>query len=116
MYATGYGLRFDFSDLEMRKPGRRTLLTAERKERLRRLLSEQPDATLAELGARMDRPFRTSTMDLWLRQLARASFLTPNTLHTLWNCSRRVRGSVLLCKVAHYPTPTTLYKGFTPGK
>ena len=49
--------------------GRSTLLTEERKERLQRLLSEQPDATLAELGARMDRPFRTSTMDLWLRQL-----------------------------------------------
>jgi transposase len=49
--------------------GRKTLLTEERKERLRRLLSQQPDATLAELGARMDRPFRTSTIDLWLRQL-----------------------------------------------
>jgi transposase len=49
--------------------GRRTLLTDERKQRLQGLLSKQPDATLAELGARMDRPFRTSTMDLWLRQL-----------------------------------------------
>jgi transposase len=49
--------------------GRKTLLTRERKERLRRLLAQQPDATLAELGARMDRPFRTSTVDLWLRQL-----------------------------------------------
>jgi len=49
--------------------GRRTLLTKERKQRLQELLSEQPDATLAELGARMDRPFRTSTMDLWLRQM-----------------------------------------------
>jgi transposase len=49
--------------------GRKTLLTEERQERLRRLLSQQPDATLAELGARMDRPFRTSTIDLWLRQL-----------------------------------------------
>ena len=49
--------------------GRNTLLTAERKERLQKLLSEQPDATLAELGASMDRPFRTSTVDLWLRQL-----------------------------------------------
>ena len=49
--------------------GRRTLLTKERKQRLQELLSEQPDATLAELGARLDRPFRTSTMDLWLRQL-----------------------------------------------
>jgi transposase len=49
--------------------GRRTLLTDERKQRLQRLLSKQPDATLAELGARMDRPFRTSTMDLWLRKL-----------------------------------------------
>ncbi len=49
--------------------GRKTLLTEERKERLRRLLSQQPDATLAELGARMDRAFRTSTIDVWLRQL-----------------------------------------------
>ena len=49
--------------------GRKTLLTEERKQRLRYLLSEQPDATLAELGARMDRSFRTSTIDLWLRRL-----------------------------------------------
>src|SRR5487761_86310 len=49
--------------------GRRTLLTKKRKQRLQELLSEHPDATLAELGARMDRPFRTSTMDVWLRQL-----------------------------------------------
>lgn len=49
--------------------GRKTLLTAERKQRLRELLSEQPDATLAELGVRMDRPFGTSTIDLWLRGL-----------------------------------------------
>jgi transposase len=49
--------------------GRKTLLTAERKRRLDQLLSEQPDATLAELGARLDRPFPTSTVDLWLRQL-----------------------------------------------
>src|ERR1700746_1576531 len=44
--------------------GRKTLLTEERKQRLHRLLSEQPDATLAELGARLDRQFRTSTIDL----------------------------------------------------
>src|SRR6202140_1856234 len=49
--------------------GRKTLLTEERKRRLRQLLSEQADATLAELGSRMDRPFRTSTIDLWLRRL-----------------------------------------------
>ncbi len=49
--------------------GRRTLLTEERRQRLQQLLSEQPDATLAELGARMDRRFPTSTIDLWLRQL-----------------------------------------------
>jgi len=49
--------------------GRKTLLTEERKQRLHRLLREQPDATLAELGARLDRPFRTSTIDLWLRRL-----------------------------------------------
>src|ERR1700680_4925475 len=49
--------------------GRRTLLTKERKQRLQQLLSDRPDATLDELGARMDRPFRTSTIDLWLRQM-----------------------------------------------
>ncbi len=49
--------------------GRKTLLTEERKQHLRQLLAEQPDATLAELGARLDRPFRTSTVDLWLRRL-----------------------------------------------
>ena len=49
--------------------GRKTLLTEERQQRLRELLSEQPDATLAELGARMDRSSRTSTIDLWLRRL-----------------------------------------------
>jgi transposase len=49
--------------------GRSTLLTEERKDRLQKLLLERPDATLAELGASLDRPFRTSTIDLWLRQL-----------------------------------------------
>jgi transposase len=49
--------------------GRKTLLTEERKQRLHQLLTAQPDATLAELGARLDRPFRTSTIDLWLQRL-----------------------------------------------
>lgn len=49
--------------------GRKTLLTEGRKQRLLQLLSEQPDATLAELGAGLDCPFRTSTIDLWLRRL-----------------------------------------------
>jgi len=49
--------------------GRKGLLTPERERRLRGLVAEQPDATLAELGARMDRPFGSSTMDLWLRRL-----------------------------------------------
>jgi len=49
--------------------GRKTLLTTGRKARLQKLVDAQPDATLAELGSRMDRPFRTSTMDLWLRKL-----------------------------------------------
>ena len=49
--------------------GRKTLLTARRKERLQKLVSSQPDATLWELGAGMDRPFGTSTIDLWLHRL-----------------------------------------------
>ena len=47
--------------------GRKTLLTARRQERLQRLVTQQPDATLAELGAQFQRP--TSTMDLWLNRL-----------------------------------------------
>jgi transposase len=49
--------------------GRKTLLTAERKVRLQALVAKKPEATLAELGGGLDRPFRTSTMDLWLRRL-----------------------------------------------
>ena len=47
--------------------GRKTLLTARRRERLQTLVAQQPDATLAELGAIFKRP--TSTMDLWLHRL-----------------------------------------------
>jgi transposase len=49
--------------------GRKTLLTAQRQARLQKLVADQPDATLAELGTRLDRPFGTSTVDLWLRRL-----------------------------------------------
>lgn len=49
--------------------GRKTLLTARRKKRLEKLLVQRPDATLRELGQRLDRPFGTSTVDLWLRKL-----------------------------------------------
>jgi transposase len=49
--------------------GRKTLLTPTRKARLQKLVAEQPDATLAELGTRLDRPFGTSTVDGWLRRL-----------------------------------------------
>jgi transposase len=49
--------------------GRKTLLTAAGKARLQKLVEGQPDATLAGLGARLDRPFGTSTVDLWLRKL-----------------------------------------------
>lgn len=47
--------------------GRKTLLTARRRERLQTLVTQRPDATLAELGALFKRP--TSTMDLWLNRL-----------------------------------------------
>ena len=47
--------------------GRKSLLTEPRQERLLRLLTRQPDATLAELGAQLERP--TSTIDLWLNRL-----------------------------------------------
>lgn len=49
--------------------GRKTLLTARRKGRLEQLVSKRPDATLKELGEQLDRPFGTSTVDVWLRKL-----------------------------------------------
>ena len=67
-------VRQHFKDRGTLKPqthlcGRKTLLTARRKTRLQKLVAAQPDATLAELGTRLDRPFGTSTVDLWLRRL-----------------------------------------------
>ena len=61
--------------------GRKTLLTQARQTRLEQLLARRPDATLAELGARFNRP--TSTMDLWLRRLG-------------WSCKKNAarRGAV----------------------
>lgn len=49
--------------------GRKTLLSPRRRARLQQLVARQPEATLAELGAQLDRGFGTSTVDLWLRQL-----------------------------------------------
>jgi transposase len=49
--------------------GRKTLLTSVREARLHKLVADQPDATLAELGSRLDRAFGTSTVELWLRKL-----------------------------------------------
>ena len=49
--------------------GRKALLTKRRQTRLHKLVAARPDATLAELGAQLDRPFGTSTVDLWLRRL-----------------------------------------------
>jgi transposase len=57
--------------------GRHTLLTVARKARLLALLTRQPDATLAELGAGLDRPFGPSTVDLWLRQLGGSHKKSP---------------------------------------
>jgi len=53
--------------------GRKTLLSAPRKARLEKLVADQPDATLAELGARLDRRFGPSTVDGWLRRLGLSS-------------------------------------------
>lgn len=47
--------------------GRKTHLTPSRQKRLLQLLERRPDATLAELGAQLERP--TSTIDLWLTRL-----------------------------------------------
>ena len=74
--------------------GRKTLLTEERKQRLRQLLAEQPDATLAELGARLDRPFRTSTVDLWLRRLGWKFKKNSGRRRTTASRRRRKKGAL----------------------
>jgi transposase len=74
--------------------GRKTLLTDERKQRLRQLLSEQPDATLAELGARLDRPFRTSTIDLWLRRMGWKFKKNSGRRRTTASGRRRKKGTL----------------------
>ena len=82
--------------------GRKTLLTARRKARLQKLVADQPDATLAELGTRLDRPFGTSTVDLWLRRLglsykknaARRRATPPRRSRTKGALARRTGGGV----------------------
>jgi transposase len=54
---------------QTRRCGRKTLLTARRRDRLQKLVARQPDATLAELGGQLDRLFGTSTVDVWLRRM-----------------------------------------------
>jgi len=49
--------------------GRKTRLSPQRRARLQKLVERRPEATLAELGAQLDRRFGTSTVDLWLRRL-----------------------------------------------
>jgi transposase len=57
-------------EAQTQRCGRKTLLTEPpRRARLQKLVADQPDATLAELGARLDRRFGTSTVDTWLRRL-----------------------------------------------
>lgn len=65
--------------------GRKSLLTTQRKARLQKLLAQQPDATLSELGAQMDRRFGTSTVDVWLRRLG---WSRKKTLHVAAQRSR----------------------------
>jgi transposase len=74
--------------------GRKTLLSEERKQRLHQLLSEQPDATLAELGARLDRPFRTSTIDLWLRRMGWKFKKNSGRRRTTASGRRRKKGAL----------------------
>jgi transposase len=82
--------------------GRKTLLTAQRKARLQKLVAEEPDATLAELGTGLDRPFGTSTVDLWLRRLglsykknaARRRATPPRRSRTKGALARRTGGGV----------------------
>jgi len=74
-------------DPQTHRCGRKTLLTEERKQRLRELLSAQPDATLAELGARMDRSFRIprsiSGCDGWAGSLKK-TLAPPNATDPTW--------------------------------
>ena len=80
--------------------GRKTLLTARRKSRLQKLVASQPDATLAELGTGLDRPFGTSTVDSWLRRLgfsykknaARRRAASPRRGRTKGALARRTGG------------------------
>jgi len=82
--------------------GRKTLLTAQRKARLQKLVAEQPDATLAELGTRLDRPFGTSTMDLWLRRLGLS--YKKNAARRRATPSRRGRTKTSLARPTGGPT------------
>ena len=73
---------------ETYKCGRKSELTARRKSRLQALLALHPDATLAELGARLKRP--TSTIDLWLNRMGLSC--KKNATRSRAVAARRSRG------------------------
>src|ERR1019366_4853259 len=82
--------------------GRRTLLTEERKQRLQSLLSKQPDATLAELGARIPHGhYQTSTI---------ISGMRLNGPCAPWLFEGPMNGEMFLAWVAQGLAPT-LQKG-----
>ena len=64
--------------------GRKTLLTPRRQARLQKLVAAEPNATLAELGTKLDRPFGTSTVDLWLRRLGLSYKKTRHAAEQHW--------------------------------
>ena len=68
--------------------GRTGFFTAQRQALLRQVVSQKPDATLAELCARMDRPVAISTMDLWLQKLGisfkKSRSTPPNSSGPMW--------------------------------
>jgi len=74
--------------------GRKTLLSGRRKKRLPRLLAKRPDATLRELGGQLDRPFGTSTVDLWLRKLGLTYKKNAPRLRTGTARRRPVKGAM----------------------
>lgn len=74
--------------------GRTGFFTVERQARLKQLVADKPDATLAELCQKMDRPVALSTMDVWVRKLGlsfkKSPCMPPSKSGKMWPTSGRL--------------------------
>jgi transposase len=94
--------------------GRSGYFTVTRQEQLRKLVEEKPDATLAELRAKIDPPVAISTMDVWVRKLG-FSFKKSPSVPASRTASTSRRSALPGTKSSRHSRRKSSYSSTNPG-